>query len=112
LSSYFLCLDNFVFFLLLFFNGLPLNQGGDLITNRLSLNNVIFIPARGTVFKRSARFSLYHRVGHAHDLIRHPVSFLFVPVIGPADFEFRLNKGAALTTGTSAAARTDLFALN
>lgn len=51
--------------------------------------------------------TLYRRLRHSHNLIRHPISFLFISVTGLTNSELRLSCGGTGTTpGTASTTGT------
>lgn len=67
---------------------LPLQQRGK--GKRFGAN--LFVPARGTIGKRSAGLCLHNRFRHPHDLVGDAVGFLLVDVVGRADCQLSLDQ--------------------
>jgi hypothetical protein len=55
-------------------------------------NFFLIIPARGTLFKRSRRFSLNRRIVHTHNHVCHAIRFPLILVVRPPDSKLALNQ--------------------
>jgi hypothetical protein len=82
---------DFFLFVLLFGNGLTLDEGRDLGGERLRLQRLILF------FLLRHSLPLHSWVGHAHDLVGNAVGLLLVAVAGAIDSQLRLDNGPPIS---------------